>query len=356
MTCTHWASLLEIEVQGIIYRIEQPIKTLRLDTPLGGEYFLGPVHSSTMTSVRQKANDPIVYRFFSASDRSVVFCFCPVESLAETEAKSWGQANQLAEKGTKVDKIGRFVWSNSSATTTFSDISMFFRGTTTLQEDDYLRIARVRAAIDAKGVAILSTQSGGKRAERALAAYMLGLAYHRVLEQAIHDLADCCRDDSKVKRTEAMHSAISRFIASYYFDAPARVFTTEVGPLYKAIHERLLLASLRHELVDQLGRIAEIIRIERTATESAFEAKIQKRLTILGVFIGILGLAQLTQTTPAQIQTFATGWKTALWGGSLVSASSPDPKSPATKQSDVRAEVQPHKLKRVRHDMASEAQ
>ncbi|MFM0382762.1 hypothetical protein [Paraburkholderia dipogonis] len=344
------------EVQGIIYRIDQPIKTLHLNTPLGGEYFLGPVHSSTMTNVRHNANDPFVYRFFSDSDRSVVFCFCPIGSLSETEAKSWGQANQLAEKGTKVEKIGCFVWSNSTAATTVNDISMFFRGTGTLTEGDYLPIARLKAAIDAKGMAILSTESGGKRAERALAAYVLGLAYHRVLEQAIHDLADCCRDDSKVKRTEVMHSTISRFIASYYFDAPARVFTTEVGPLYRAIHGRLLLASLRHELVDQLERIAEIIRIERTATESAFETKIQNRLTRLGVFIGILGLAQLTQTTPAQIQTFATGWKVALRGSPPVAASSPNQASPTTKQPDMRTEVQPRKPKRVRHDMASEAQ
>ncbi|MEW9580680.1 hypothetical protein [Paraburkholderia sp. DGU8] len=343
-------------MQGIIYRIEQPIKTLQLNTPLKGEYFLGPVHSSTMTSVRQNANDPIAYRFFSASDRSVVFCFCPTETLSETAMKyAWGRANQLAEKGTVVYEIGRFVWSNSTAATMFSEISTFFRGTATLTEDDYSTVARVRATVDAKGMAILSTEPGGDRAGRALAAYMLGLAYHRVLEQAIHDLAECCRDDSKVKRTEAMHSEISRFIASYYFDAPARVFTTEIGPLYNAIHDRLLLASLRHELVDQLGRIAEIIRIERTATESAFEAKMQTRLTTLGVFIGILGLAQLTQTTPAQIQTFAAGWK-AAFSGSPIAASSPDQLSPTTEHADTRVEVQPHKLKRVRHDMTSEAQ
>ncbi|WP_156924656.1 hypothetical protein [Burkholderia sp. WSM2230] len=343
-------------MQGIIYRLDQPLKSLKLEVPLEGKYLLRPVHSSTMTSARQSANDPLLFRFFSESDRSVVFCFCPTDSLsAGAVGQAWGRAIQLAEKGTEVDEIGRFIWSNSTAATTFTEISTFFRGTTTLIEDDYSPVARVRATVDAKGMAILSTEPGGERAGRALAAYMLGLAYHRVLEQAIHDLAECCRDDSKVKRTEAMHSEISRFIASYYFDAPARVFTTEVGPLYKAIHDRLLLASLRHELVDQLGRIAEIIRTERTATESAFEAKVQKRLTTLGVFIGILGLAQLTQTTPAQIQTFAAGWK-AAFSGSPPAASSPDQLSPTTKQADPRAAAQPHKLKRVRHDTTSEAQ
>ncbi|MFM0420016.1 hypothetical protein [Paraburkholderia aromaticivorans] len=344
-------------MQGIIYRLDQPLKSLQLKVPLEGKYLLRPVHSSTMTSARQSANDPLLFRFFSESDRSVVFCFCPTDSLSAGAAgHAWGRATQLVEQGAAPEEIGRFVWSNSSAVTTINEISMFFRGSATLTEDDYLPVARVRATVDAKGMAILSTEPGGDRAGRALAAYMLGLAYHRVLEQAIHDLAECCRDDSKVKRTEAMHSEISRFIASYYFDAPARVFTTEVGPLYKSIHERLLLASLRHELVDQLGRIAEIIRIERTATESAFEARIQKRLTTLGVFIGILGLAQLTQTTPAQIQTFVTGWKAAVKGSPPVPTSSPDQAGPTVKQSSIRAESQPHKLKRVRHDIASEAQ
>jgi len=259
------------------------------------------------------------------------------------------------ERGATPEEIGRFVWSNNLTVTTINEISMFFRSSATLTENEYLPVARVRATVDAKGMAILSTEPGGDRAGRALTAYMLGLAYHRVLEQAIHDLAECCRDDSKVRRTETMHSEISRFIASYYFDAPARVFTTEVGPLYKAIHDRLLLASLRHELVDQLGRIAEIIRMERTATESAFEAKVQNRLTVLGVFIGILGLAQLTQTTPAQIQTFAAGWK-AAFSGSPIAASSPDQLSPTTKQADTRTELQPHKPKRVRHDITNEAQ
>ncbi|MBB5542141.1 hypothetical protein [Paraburkholderia fungorum] len=343
-------------MQGIIYRIDQPLKSLQLTAPLEGKYLLQPVHSSTMTSGRQTANDPLLFRFFSGSDRSVVFCFCPTDSLTTgAVGQAWGRATQLVERGAVPEEIGRFVWSNNSTVTTISEISTFFRSSATLTESDYLPVARVRATVDAKGMAILSTEPGGERAGRALTAYMLGLAYHRVLEQAIHDLAECCRDDSKVKRTEAMHSEISRFIASYYFDAPARVFTTEVGPLYKAIHDRLLLASLRHELVDQLGRIAEIIRIERTATESAFEAKVQKRLTVLGVFIGILGLAQLTQTTPAQIQTFASGWTAALRGGPPDVSSSGQP-SPTTKQADSRAEVQPHKLRRVRHDMTNQAQ
>ncbi|MFM0302679.1 hypothetical protein PQQ99_21395 [Paraburkholderia sediminicola] len=342
-------------MQGIIYRLDQPLKALQLKVPLEGKYLLRPVHSSTMTSARQSANDPLSFRFFSESDRSVVFCFCPTDSLSAAAAgHAWGRATQLVEQGAAPEEIGRFVWSNSTVGTTINDISMFFRGSATLTEDLYLNVGRLRTTVDAKGMAILSSEPGGDRAGRALAAYMLGLAYHQVMEQAIHDLAECCRDDSKVNGTEAMHAEISRFIASYYFEAPARVFTTEVGPLYAAIRERLLLTSLSHELVDQLGRIAEIIRVERTAAESAFEAKLQRRLTIFGVFIGLLGLAQLTQTTPAQIQTFATGWKTAFRAGPAIPVLSPEQQSSLTKQPDEHTEVPPHKTKRVRHDASAQ--
>ncbi|MNS72552.1 hypothetical protein D3C72_1059680 [compost metagenome] len=342
-------------MQGVIYRIERPIRTLQVNVPLDGKYFLAPVHSSTMTNMRQNANDALVFRFFSGSTRSVVFCFCPIESLNEAAVRyAWGRANQFVTQGTTLEEVGRFVWSNNTSGTAISDISLFLRGSSTLTEDSYSAVARLKAVVDAKGMAILSPEPGGDRAARALAAYMLGLAYHRVFEQTIHDLAECCRDESKVKRTETMHSEISRFVASYYFDEPARVVTTEVGPLYAAIRNRLLLGSLRHELVDQLGRIAEIIRIERTTAESTFEAKIQRRLTILGVFIGLLGLAQLTQTTPAQIHTFATGWKSAFSGSPATPASAPGQQNSITQQQDNHAEGQPRKPKRGRHDARSE--
>ncbi|MBU9374749.1 hypothetical protein KTE28_10405 [Burkholderia multivorans] len=341
-------------MQGIIYRIEQPIKTLQLNLPLEGKYFLRPVHSSTMTSTRRNGNDPLVFRFFSGSNRAALFCFCPIDSLSEAATRSaWGRAIQLVEQGTHPDEVGRFVWSNNTAGTTINDISLFLRGTGTLTEDSYSTIARLRVTVDAKGMAILSSEPGGDRAGRALAAYMLGLAYHRVLEQAIHDLAECCRDDKKVKRTEAMHSEISRFIAGYYFDAPARVFTTEVGPLYAAIRNRLLLPALRRELVDQLGQIAEIIRMERTEAESAFETKLQRRFTLLGAFIGILGLAQLTQTTPAQIETFTAGWKAVFSGNPAMPASPSDPQKAIAKQLAGRSETQPHRTRRIRTDAQS---
>ncbi|MFL9892389.1 hypothetical protein [Paraburkholderia sp. RL17-381-BIF-C] len=338
-------------MQGIIYHLNQPLKTLLLSTPLEGKYFLHPVHSSTMTSIRPSTNEPLVFRFFSGSDRSVVFCFCPIENLNNTSVgQAWGRANKLVERDTAVDEIGRFVWSNGTFETAIGEISMFFRGSATLTEDCYSNVARLKATVDAKGMAIFSSEPGGDRAVRALAAYMLGLAYHRVLEQAINDLAERCRDDSRVNHTETMHAEISRFIASYYFEAPARVITTEVGPLYAAIRERLLLGSLRYELVDQLSRLAEVIRIERTAAESAFEARIQRRLTIFGVVIAVLGLTQLTQTTPSQIQAFATGWKAVLAGGTATPAPQSGLSTSDAKKPDNHTEALPRKAKRLRHD------
>lgn len=343
----------EIEVQGIIYRLNKPLETLQLNAPLDGKYLLRPVHNSTMTSSRQGQNEPILFRFFSGSHRSVVFCFCPLDSLSSSAAAyAWGRATQFVEKGSEPEVIGRFVWSNRTVGTTAHDISIFFRNSATLTEDLYADIGRLKATVDAKGMAVLSSEPGGERAGRALAAYMLGLAYHQVMEQAIHDLADCCRDDSRVSRTEAMHSEVSRFIASYYFEEPARVFTTEVGPLYAAIRDRLLLTSLRHELVDQLGRIAEIIRIDRTAAESAFETRIQRRLTIFGALIGLLGLAQLTQTTPAQIQTFATTWKAVFLARPAATATSPQQQTSAIGQPEVHNQAPSHRARRTHHDGA----
>ncbi|WP_143752129.1 hypothetical protein [Burkholderia sp. SRS-W-2-2016] len=338
-------------MQGIIYRIEQPINTLQITTPLQGSYFLGAVHSSTMTSAHDGLNEPFAIRFFSGSNRSTVFCFCPVDTLSDGAKKyAWVCARKFAQQDTPVEEIGRFVWSTSNSASMINDISMFFRESATLTREAYSEVAGVEAAVDAKGMAILATWSSSDRVERALVAYMLGRAYHRMLEDAIHELAECCRDDLKVKRIEAMHSEISRFIASYYFDAPARVTTTEVGPLYETIYERLLLKSLRHELVDQLGRIAEIIRIERTAAESAFETKLQRRLTIFGSLIGILGLLQLTQTTPAQISAFVTGWKAEISNTPAVTATSPESQNSIALQQDDHPEPQSHKLKRLRHD------
>jgi len=343
-------------VQGIIYRLDKPLKTLQLNVPLEGKYLLRPVHNSTMTRTHQSANEPILFRFFSGSDRSIVFCFCPLDSMTSSAvAHSWGRAIQFVEQSTEPEVISRFVWSNRTAGPTINDISMFFRSSATLTEDLYSNIGRLQATVDAKGMAILSSELGGDRAGRALVAYMLGLAYHQVMEQAIHDLAECCRDDSKVSRTEAMHAEVSRFIASYYFDAPARVFTTEVGPLYAAIRDRLLLTSLRHELVDQLGRIAEIIRIERTAAESAFETKLQRRLTVFGVLIGILGLVQLTQTTPAQIQTFASAWKAAFLASPATVASSLQQQTPVSVQPETHTQVSAHKARRIRHDASTQS-
>ncbi|NML29345.1 hypothetical protein [Paraburkholderia antibiotica] len=345
-------------MQGIIYRIEKPLETLQIDVPLEGNYLLGSVHGSTMTNKRNNPKDPFFVRFFSGSDRSVVFCFCPTESLTEGALKyGWARACEFAEKGSIPEKKACFVWSDSSSPNVIGDISRFIRESGTLTEASYSIVAQVKAAVDARGMAILAATLKPERIDRALTAYMLGLAYRHVLEEAINELAECCRDDAKVKRTETMHSEISRFIASYYFDAPARVTTTEVAPLYDTVHKRLRLKSLRDELVDQLGRIAEVIRIERTASESAFETRLQRRLTIFGAVIAFLGLVQVTQVTPAQVDTFTTSWKTKFSGNPATPALAADLKTPvvAPALSDDRAEAPPRKLKRVRHEVQSES-
>ncbi|WP_229013492.1 hypothetical protein [Paraburkholderia gardini] len=342
-------------MQGVVYLLDQPLKTLKLSTALEGKYFLRPVHSSTMTSTRIGAPEPTVVRFFSDADRAIVFCFCPIDNTTDgAVGVAWRRANQCVEPDSRVEEVGRFVWSNNAFETSIGEMSMFLRGSATLTEDCYQDIGRLKAAVDAKGMVVFSSEPGGERAGRALAAYMLGLAYHRVLEEAINDLAETCRNGSLEIRAEPMHAEISRFLASYYFEAPARVATTEVGPLYVAIRDRLLLGPLCRELVDQLSRIAEISRMQRTAAESAFETKLQKRLAIFGVLIGLLGLAQLTQTTPSQVQSFAVGWKSFFTGSPVPSGSPATPTSEA-KEPGGHTKLEQTRSRRSRHDAYEQA-
>lgn len=193
-------------MQGVIFLLHQPRLTLNLSADLEGKYLLRPVHSSTFMSGRLNSNEPTVIRFFSDTDRAVVFCFCPTDGITDGAVNAaWHRACQSAKPNARPEEVGRFIWAKNGAGQTFEEVSLFLRGSAALTAEGYSEIGRLKATVDARGMAIFSDEPGGDRAGRALVAYMLGLAYHQVLEQAINDLAETCRNDLVESRAEAMH-------------------------------------------------------------------------------------------------------------------------------------------------------
>lgn len=284
-------------MKAVIYRFDGKTDVATSEK-LSGKYLLKPVHDSTMADGEAKwdGQNPIVLRFFDGSSRAVIVAIVPVATLDYKQSKAWHDAVRLASGSTPVE-VGRFAWENKPIAGGWEAISMFIRDAKTLTLNDYKCVGELKVAADAKGFAIFSTRESNDRALRILVAYSLGLAYHHVLEQAIDALAVMTRGKGPRGREEAMYTGFSRFLAGHYFDEPARVTTTEVGPCYALIRERLHLRQLRDEATEQLSRIADIGRLRQ-----------QSRVTWLGIFIAFVGLLQVTQTTPAQMSTFARGW------------------------------------------------
>lgn len=310
-------------MQVVIYSLGDRTD-VALSQKLPGGYLLKPVHDSTLVNDSDwDGQRPLVLRFFEGSARSAVIVVVPVQTLAQDQRTAWGTAAALAA-GSKPLEIGRFAWQGGSIETGCEAVSMFIRGTRTLTSGDYKSVGGLMVAADAKGLSFFNTGGSPERALRVLVAYSLGLAYYGVLEQAINALAIMTRGKGSRGKEEAMYTEFSRFLASHYFDEPARVTTTEVGPCYAQVRDRLHLRQLRDEVTEQLSRVADIGRIRQ-----------QGRITWLGLFVAFVGLLQITQTTPAQVATFARSWRPciAFWSDarcvpdtplSVTGASAPD--------------------------------
>ena len=303
--------------QGIIYEVQVPVAGAPGIAPgeaLSGNYLLEPVRQAMRQVGVDKDSKSFILHFFPNSPQAVSLAFFPVADVSPREKTiAFVRAGKVCGPGCKPVEIGCFFWASERDAEAFNAASQFLRGSEALQRKHYQSIGQLSIAADGRGLAVLGG-ADGDRADRALMAHMLGLAYLRVLEDSIGRLASLSRSKLHAE-LEAMHEELSYFLAACYFDEPVKVTANEVGPVYAEVRHRLRLRELKNDLVDQLERVVGAARMKRLGEESAFESRIQRRLTTLGLVIACVGLLQLAQTTPAQLGVFFSSWAGCFQGG-----------------------------------------
>lgn len=303
-------------MQGALYFVDR-INAKTTEQPLPGQYLLRPIHQDAV-HVTIPGSDCHAVRFFAGTKREVTLLYVPLPGGADWDIpESLKAAFRCAERlaslaGDAPESAGKFLWSNMAFERLLTVASQFLRGAKTLVEDCYRPVGGLSVAADGGGLAVHCPETDiGARPARALVMHMLGLACHRVLENAIAEFAGLSRRRER-GALERMHEDISHFLAASYFDMPARAFTLEVGQIYGLIRERLLLRELSRELVEQLERVSEASRVQRQAQEAAFESRTQRRFTLIGIAVAVMGLIQVAQITPAQVGVFFRTWTDCL--------------------------------------------
>jgi hypothetical protein len=269
-----------------------------------GQFFIEPIKTSTQTGTLQ---DTDLYkfeaiRFFShTKPKAVTMLICHLK----TDQKN--SQVEVEDHLKTIKDLGSFelrfkVFGASGALQTHLEAaSLFIRGSKTLTESDFKNAATWQVAADANGVAIVG-KGYGSNFEKDCRSVALCFAYKSVLNGLIVDLSKVGLSEGANAESKLREWAY--FMSAYYFVLPISQHTNALCEIYSAVNTRQKLAALASEATEQLQLLAKLVRLERTEQQSTRDKKFQIGLTVLGLFIGML---QIFQLTPESWRAW-TGW------------------------------------------------
>jgi hypothetical protein len=256
-------------------------------------FFIEPIKTSTKTEILQET---VLYKF------EVISFFTHTKSKAVTMLicrLNTDQANSQAEVEDHLKTIKnlgsfklrfRVFGASGELRTHLEAASLFIRGSRTLAESDFKNVHKWQVAADANGVAIVG-RGYGSNFEKDCRSVALCFAYKSVLNGLIVDLSKVGL--SKGANAESKLTEWAYFMSAYYFVLPISQNTNAMCEIYSAVNTRQKLAILAAEATEQLQLLAKLVRLKRIEHESARDKKFQIRLTMLGLFIGMLQIFQL---------------------------------------------------------------
>ncbi len=184
-----------------------------------------------------------------------------------------------------------------------SAASRFLRGSDTLKIDQNVKeLAHDRQLItDKNGFAYFS--SSPSQFKRLVLCHALVIAYTRVIDTSIQDLASLAKSKSEGEIL-TLYENVLRFNASDFFSLPVTRISHELYPAWTALSEHYALASVSDEFIAQISDIAKLLRVFEdraaadriSATERREKAR-DRRLEFIGILLTIcsviIAVAQL---------------------------------------------------------------
>lgn len=282
-----------------------------------GKFFLAPLNQSTQHCQLGESNGfkAEVIKFFnrvSASSRTMAVVYFETDDLTdETNARSF-LASHIGR--TRVELCSRVIWVKGEFSENLSKASKFLRDSQSLSTTDFNDVSKLKVVADAKGIAIIDSNSGTlpvhDRFTRVCQLTALSCAYESVLDRLMVELSEAGLNNGLA--AEKALREWSRFMSAYYFSEPVGQDTIELCKIYGEIKNRKKISDLAKEATEQLRLLAELVWIDRTENQAQREKKIQTRLTILGLLLTIFGLIQATQITPKTIFEFRENWTSCI--------------------------------------------
>lgn len=292
----------------------------------------------------------LIIRFFN-SIKQATRTMAIVSFVTDTTATK-EHADDIIKKhaGSKASsrKAGH-IWLNGELEDMRLKASQFLRNSNALTADSFETQNNLRFVADGLGFAIVDTtklyncneEEYFQRPARVSKVSCLAHAYLSVLDDVIERLGDVVKQNGTNAELEL--KKWSEFMTACYFAEPIKQTTNEVGPFFRAIRDRQKLTHFAVEVTEQLRLLAELIRIERNEQQEMRDKKLQSRLTLVSILIGMLALIQCTQVTPKVYGDFVQQWGEKFAG--LSKASSSEQKDANIKKEDVQKTPAKHKEK-----------
>jgi hypothetical protein len=275
-----------------------------------GKFFIEPIRTSTQSGVLPETvfyKFELIQFFAYTKAKAVTMLICHLKTEQANSQK------EVEDHLQTIKDLGPFkfrfkVFSGAGTLQTHLEASsLFIRGSKTLAESDFKHVATLQVAADANGVVIVGPRYGA-HFEKACQSVALCCAYKSVLSGLIIELskvglAEGANAEHKLKEW-------AYFMSAYYFVLPINQNTNGLCEIYSAVNTRQKLALLAAEATEQLQLLAKLVRLERTEAQSARDKKFQIGLTMLGLFIGVL---QIFQLTPEMVDKSWRAWM--IWIG-----------------------------------------
>jgi len=263
-------------------------------TDVQGKFFIEPVRTSTQSGTLPETvfyKFEVIQFFARTKAKSVTMVVCHLKTdQANTQAEVEDHLRTIRDLGPFEFRYKVF-GASGVLQTHLEPASLFIRGSKTLAESDFKSVATLQIAADANGVAIVGPRYGA-HFEKACQAVALCCAYKSVLSDLIIQLSEVGLAEGA--NAEHKLKAWAYFISAYYFVLPINQNTNALCEIYSAVNSRQKLAVLAAEATEQLQLLAKLVRLERTEDQSARDKRFQIGLTMLGLFIGMLQIFQLT--------------------------------------------------------------
>jgi hypothetical protein len=259
-----------------------------------GKFFIEPIRTSTQTGVLPETDlykFELIQFFTRTKAKAVTMLICHLKT-----DQANGQAD-LEDHLRAINNLGPFEFrykvfgASGSLQASLEAASLFIRGSRTLAESDFKNAATWQVAADANGVAVVG-RGYGSNFEKDCRSVALCFAYKSILNGLIVDLSKVGL--AKGANAETKLKEWAYFMSAYYFVLPISQHTNALCEIYSAVNSRQKLAILAAEATEQLQLLAKLVRLERTEEQSARDKKFQIGLTLLGLFIGMLQIFQLT--------------------------------------------------------------